>query len=387
MEIFRKIFAKAKRAANLLFRAKKIWHWPSPVDVLIYDSAGSEYFVGYLRTWRVGVLHVRGETLNIFALAASLIRRGKRHGAYIDLLIEKFQPRLILTFIDNASAFWSIKERHPGVTTMFVQNGFRGYYMDAFEILNGYPTETRTFTVDYMMTFGPRIGSEYSKYINGLVVPMGSLKNNQQTIRREVIPGTIAFISQFRATDGLTLGGRRFSHKEYFGDVDQAVLEFLKSYAERHGKALFVIPCSGQEIERLYFERMMSSKCNFTDEIWQCNSYEALDAAEVVVSIESTLGYESLARGNRTAFFSIRSEVTGLQGMTYGWPDVVPEEGPFWSNSFSLDAFERILNHLFSVTDEEFRREIALKKVSEHIVYDSENTTLRTCIAHVLAEC
>jgi surface carbohydrate biosynthesis protein len=385
MEIIRKIAAKAKRAANLLFRAKKIWYWPSSVDVLIYDAAGSEYFADYLRAWRVGILHVRGETLNIYALVGSFFRRGKRANAYIDLLIEKYRPRLILTFIDNNPGFWSLKERHPSVTTMFVQNGTRGYYLDAFEILDRELPQERTFHVDYMATFGSKIGCEYNKHIDGLVVPMGSLKNNQQTIKREIIPGSIAFISQFRAISGLTLGRRHFTHQEFFGDVDKPVLKFLANYAERYGKALFVIPCSCQESERRYFEHLLDRKCNFTDEVWKCNSYEALDAAEVVVAIDSTLGYESLARGNRTAIFSVRSEATGLKGMTYGWPDIFPDEGPFWSNNLSLDAFERILNHLFSVTDEEFRREMESQNVSEQIVYDPDNTALRAVFARVLA--
>ena len=44
------------------------------------------------------------------------------------------------------------------------------------------------------------------------------------------------------------------------------------------------------------------------------SSYETIDNSRVVVSIDSTLGLESLARGNRTAIFPYR-------GYFLGWDD------------------------------------------------------------------
>ena len=102
------------------------------------------------------------------------------------------------------------------------------------------------------------------------------------------------------------------------------------------------------------------------------------------MGIDSTLLYESLARGNRTAFFSFRSKKLEAPGSTFGWPGVYGDEGLFWSNNDNVNAFQRILNYLFEVSDEEWSLELKKFNVNRLMAIDKGNSKLISLIDKVL---
>ena len=121
-------------------------------------------------------------------------------------------------------------------------------------------------------------------------------------------------------------------------------------------KNLMVIPrfsktSSSRKQEEDYYNDLLSYEAQFLDVDKNFSSYHAIDMAEVVVSVDSTLGIESVARGNKTAIFSIRGDILGLKGFNYGWPSKYPDYGPFWTNKCNHESFETILNYLFNVDD------------------------------------
>lgn len=366
--------------------ARKAWRWPRQSDVLILDAAGQEFLLEYLQPRKPEVLYVRGEQINMRVLWASLFRSGKKSDAYLDCFIERVRPRLILTLIDNNAKFYSLAVRHQNIKTLFVQNGFRGYYLDVFEYLYGMKPSKDGLKVNYMMTFGSRIGAEYAQYIQGTVVPMGSLKNNRFPKGHSKKAGTIAFVSQYRNTRGLMMGGKFYNRSLVFEQTDRLVLTFLAKYSTLHGKEMVIVPCSGYykdgtlEKEKEYYNKLLGQTCVFSDWRWLGSSYDAADTAEVVVSIDCTLGYESAARGNRTAIFSIRSELLGIPGCTYGWPATYPDEGPFWTNRSDIVAFERILDHLFVINDEQWQIELSQSGFADIMIYDPGNSILQSVL-------
>ena len=109
-------------------------------------------------------------------------------------------------------------------------------------------------------------------------------------------------------------------------------------------------------------------------------SYQAVDSAEVVVSIDSTLGYESIARGRKTAIFPIRGTLLEISGRDYGWPGDFPDEGPFWTNKPDPDIFIRILDYLFKVSDEQWKKDVDSTNFSSQMEYDSGNTIFKSIL-------
>lgn len=384
--IFQRI-GKLWRFLCYFLSARKIWHWPRHSDVLILDAAGQEFLLEYLEPWNPETLHVRGEQINVRILLASLAKRGSRADAYIDCFIESVAPRLVVTWVDNNINFYFLQARNKNIRTLFVQNGPRG--SEVFEELDRMTTKNQP-RVDQMLVVAGRYVPLYTERFEGTVVPMGSLRNNMVPKRHAKRAGTIAFISQYRDTEGFVWGGKFRTRQEFFEQADKFVLAFLLEYAKTHGKELFIVPCAGHykdgtpAKERAYYNRLMGQAFRFSEWYWHGSSYNAVDTAEVVVGIDSTMGYESAARGNKTALFAMRSQILQMKDRVFAWPLPYADDGPFWTNRADTAAFSRILDHLFALSDAQWKAELEEHHFSDVLAYDPGNTILQSVLRHEL---
>lgn len=389
------IKAKLCLILRYLFVAKKSWRWPRISDVLIYDASSAEILLVYLHPWRPEILHCRGEDINVLVLLASLVRKGNRWRAYVDEFIERVQPRLVVTFVDNNPGFYTLAARHKKLKTMFIQNGYRGYYLDVFEHLSKDEAPRESYKVDYMLTFGSLTGAEYAKYIRGAVIPIGSITNNHIPRKNPNKGNILAFVSQYKQ-QGVTIGGHHFSHEEFYRKPDSLILKFLVRYASARAKKLLIVTRSRcpKELkeEQAYFCAIVGPAASFAGGDWFGDSYEAVDSAEVVVSNTSTLGLESAARNRKTAFFTIHKHIYEMRAMDLiwdrgiGWPKSCPEEGPFWTNHPDPASFERILDHLFAIDEGQWQTELADCGFADIITYDPGNTILRAVLRKELGQ-
>jgi surface carbohydrate biosynthesis protein len=381
--------AKLWRLLCYFWSARKVWRRPRHSEVLIYDRVGEKFLAEYLSEWKPEILHVRGEQICVPVVLASLFRPGNKANAYLDCYLACVQPRLVVTYVDNDIRFYSLALRNKNLRTMFVHNGPRGSEM--FKEFEQYLANGRgTLKVDVMLTVGARYIDLYRKYVEGSVLPMGSLRNNLAPKREHTRPGTIAFISQFRNTEGFFWQGKYRAREDFFEKPDRIVLSFLLDYAQRHGRQLVIIPCPGDdpsyvwENEKSYYSRLMNHDFSFTPKTWHGSSYDATDAAEVVVGIDSALGYESVARGNKTAIFSFRSQTELLPDRRFGWPLDYPDEGSFWTNAPDPHAFERILDHLFALDERQWQDEVAAVGYERLLAYDPGNGILQSALKREL---
>jgi surface carbohydrate biosynthesis protein len=367
------------------WNSKKCWSWPKQSQILIFDSCNHQILMEYIRPWHPEILHVRGEKINLPVLFSSLFMRGKKADNYKDCFIKKVQPQLIITFIDNNLSFYEISLRHSNIKTLFIQNGWRGYYADIFETLSKLnDNQLSKLKVDYMLTFGPLIGNEYARYVQGTTIPAGSIKNNQVSHTRVVNPGIIAFISQWYK-DGFYMNDIFYSQEDFFRNADFPIIQTLDYYAKTNQKKLMIIPRNLKQgelrdQEEAYFRELIGHDFEFLEPNGIYQTYEALDSAEVIVTVDSTLGYESIARGNKTAIFSVRSNLLGVVGLTYGWPGVYPEEGLFWTNNPKKDSFMKILDYLFKVDNIQWKKDVEDAKFFELMTYNAGNTILKSIL-------
>ena len=386
------IARKLWRLFLYLVKTKKTWRWPRVSDVLIYDAQGHESLLEFLSPWNPEVLHVRGEQLSIPILLTSLPGFARlNRSAYIDRFVRTVRPRLIVSYTDNDPSFYSLATRHKNITTLLIQNGIRTIYGHVFEHLDPASSARSGFKVDYMMMFGRHIGDQYARFIQGSTVPVGSLVNNSVPRRKATTPGTLAYVSQYRESQREEIDGRVFTRAEYYEQADRLVLTSLIRYAREHGKTFSIIACSNihsnrqrYDREKRYYRDLLGHDCDVLRESDQYAGYDAVDATEVVVALESTLGYESAARGNKTAFFCMRLEPWGMPGQKFGWPGGYADDGPFWTNRQDPDAFDRILDYLFSITDEEWQVQLKQQGFDDIMAYDPGNTVLRSVLRQEL---
>ena len=379
-----------------IFYAKKKWGVPKQSKVLIYDAANSEILLKYLSPWNPEFLHVRGEQFYVWIFLKSLFKKGRRIDNYIDLFIELVNPILIVTIIDNKSTFYSISLRHPKRKTLFIQNGIRSYNGDVFGELDNLqknePDILRNFFVDYMLVIGSICGDRYAKYIKGNVLVTGSVKNNFVIRKNSPKKNTIAFISQWRDTTRVYDGTSYLSFEDVFQKADNIVLQCLNEYAKKNRKRLFFILCyrgdkeSNTLKEKAYYKKLLGGEIEILSGEEPFSSYNAIDMAEVTIGIDSTLCYEAIARGGKAGIFPLRSTLTRLWDLRYGWPADFPGEGPFWTNKADPKSINRILDYLFEVNEEKWRNDLESTKFSSIMSYDSGNMKLNAIFKKELGD-
>ena len=393
------LIKKLWRYLCYFFLTEKVWTWPQQSEVLIYDAANSAVLMEYLKPWNPEILHVRKEKINMLVLLKSFFKKGKRSDAYIDCFIDKVHPSLVITTIDNVPIFYKISGRHSNVKTLFLQNGLRSYFEDVFGVLENLDFDTKnTFFVDYMLVFGSAIVEQYSKYLKGRFFLAGSIKNNLVPKINSSQPGVIAFIGHWRPiTTGRVIGDRFYSFEDIWTRSDTLIIQCLMHYAKKNDKRLKIIPSfhfsneyslkyyqkSASDLlskEKNYYKEIMGIQPEFSETSVPYPSYKALDSAEIVVSVDSTLAYESVARYNKTAFFTIRSAFLEKHDFAYGWPGDFPDVGPFWTNKPDTDIFIRILDYLFEISDEQWKKDLESTNFSSLMEYDPGNTIFKSIL-------
>jgi len=388
-------YRKILRYLNFFLFSKKIWHYPRKSKILIFDAESKEFLLEYTKSWNPEILEVRGKILNIPVFFSSLLINGNKINAYLDTYISKVSPKLIITFIDNNQKFYQLKNRHKNITTLLLQNGWRSYYRDIFELLDKkkiLALNKPEYKIDYMMLFGKIVSFEYKKHIDSSFLSIGSLKNNHVPITAKSYLDTIVFISQWE--EGIIeVNGKYLSQNEYGKPIDKPIHNFLSEYSKKNNKRILILPRKNKndptrKNEEKYYEELYKS---FNDKTPQFinktsfhSSYQAIDSAGVVVGIDSTLLYESLSRGNRTSIFSARGNLLGVHGFSYGWPGKFSPKGLFWSDHINKEYFYKIFNYLFSVSDNQWKIDLNIHFPKELMFYDPGNKILKNFIKSTL---
>ena len=348
--------------------SEKKWQLPKKAQILIYDSVNKEILKPYLKKYTQATLALRGEFINIPCLILASLKwsfwNGDLLDAYIDSYIERVKPIVVITATDNNKRFYSISKRFPNLKTIFLQNGLRFISGDIF----GKLTKSDNYHVDYMLVASEAIGTLYLNYISGKFIVAGILTNNAAITSTKIKTGDVLFISQLsnnvKNDDVFFIknNGTSISSSTFFS-AEIKVLKFLSKWCAENNKILKICgrEKSKDNYEKYFYINCLSeSKC-----IWKYiprknnySSYKLVDAAHIVISIDSTLGYEAITRGKRTAFFSCRGDDLEDSSCGFGWPLNLPDSGPIWTNKQNELEFQlpKIMNYLNTVSESEWKK-------------------------------
>jgi surface carbohydrate biosynthesis protein len=141
---------------------------------------------------------------------------------------------------------------------------------------------------------------------------------------------------------------------------------------------------TSQEKE-FYADLLRGSEWEYMPRSDQYTSYKLVDAAKIVVFIDSTLGYESIGRGKKTASFSCRGVNLGREGTQFGWPGNFQNNGPFWTNEQDEQQFQRVMDYLNTVSDEEWEQ-AREPYASELMEFDPGNTRFAALLQQLLTK-
>lgn len=372
-----------------------MWRKPPHRDALIYDRSGTEFLLRILSPEHTEILDIRGESLNVRVLLKMLLGRQISLYNYACEYIELVNPSIVITFTDTNTNFYRLKTEFPEITTIAIQNGIRtnfGPRSDTgfFDLLQRANQQTN-LSVDYMCLFGKAIASKYRPWLNAQFVSVGGLRSNTVNIKiHSSARKGIKIVSQYPPswTNNSDVCQYYRTHPVSFSKLYEAetyVARFLAQYCKDHALEFTVCGKRDQSStdERDFFSRAIGPlPWKFIPRDASASSYESLESASVIVTVDSTLGYEFLGRGSRVAFFSIRgtliSQLIGVpvEDLNFGWPLQLGSHGSFWTNTPSESEFARVLDYLTTVEDQEWAREID-KYTDDLMVFDQGNTVLR----------
>ena len=366
---------KILRLSNYLFRFKFSFRYPTNKAVLLVHKEGLELLAHFVESTSISVANP--ERPNVFVLLRMLFHKKKGLLGYLNAYISLVKPKVVLTFIDNDISFYQLKEGFPKVAFVSIQNGLRNDFAraDNFGFLSQLDSVSKDerLSATTICTFGDATGEQYSKYINATTKTIGSLKNNLYENHSKEKQFDITFISQHPPSSIETEPGRvYFGHSsvsfESYYRIEFEVVKFLGDYCQQHNLRLAVSGKreNGFGTERdFYLGALGPNPAVFIPRDSNFSTYDTLSATGIIVTIDSTVGYEFLSRGQRVAFFSSRINsansnlASTIRDTNFGFPLQLEDRGPFWSNIGGAPEYERILDHLRAVTDKEWAPEIA----------------------------
>ncbi len=280
---------------------------PEKVDILLYDQ-GIKFnylFQRSFKKFKFDIFYRRYESINIYIMFKTILRSQLKNIKinYLKNYIEETSPKVIVTCNDIDSTFYQIKNIiNPKVIMIALQLNFR--ISSDFKSFTKMKNE---YKVDYLFTFSNFFSNYYSKILTSKkIIPAGSFMNNYYTKNlKKKKKYDILFISQFKRN--------LFEKKIYY--KEKKLLEILQKYCSKNKKKFKIAIktldnssyneeenfINSQNIYIKYFR--IVKKNNLLSYSKNFSNYKNLDMAKVVLTMDSTLGLEAFARGNKVLAF------------------------------------------------------------------------------------
>lgn len=382
---------------------KLIWRRPPRSEIVVFDRYATQGLLPILDADTYSVFENRRSVLHIVALLHMLLRGRASWRDYCISYLRLAKARIVVTGIDSNATFYTLKHSLPDVRFIAIQNGIRG---------NGSPVKNGDLwtmiaesphqppTVDIIATFGRLHSRQYERHVRCRTVEIGSSRSNLipvQTPAQRHAQKRIGFISNFSGQphegifpDGsaspiaMYLGTREVSAKEYFA-ADATVASVVADICNANGWDLHILGRRTAEFphERAFFAQACGRFAHeFFEKTSEESSYQRLDACDLVVSIDSTLGYEMIARGTRTVFVAARAMLLGgeeSRQFTFGFPGAFESSGAFWTKSVDRGEIDGMMARVISMSNDEWQRISGFVR-EELMTFDADNRKLRAAV-------
>lgn len=369
------MFALLRKAKSLISLVKNV-RVAIPTDskeILIWDKNMLHIFTVLFES-RYLFLPIRGEVIYLDILLRALLDFERKSSPlfvrYSLAAIEKVKPKLVITGTDNNPYFYTLKPlcRYPNVKFASVQNARRVRRRDLF----GFEPLPR-MAVDKVFAFSHPVAGLYRALLgkDTQIEVFGSLKasfflNFKDSLAQKMpkLPDKpyICFVSEYHPPPPLSaeiveqdLLGRDLRFDEYFL-AERLMLPALAKFARQNKMPIVVALRRTMKSEADYFQELLTD----ADLTLVCrddwSSYFAIAKAEVVVSVDSTLGYEAFALGAKCYMTSFRVQDSASPEKRFAWPAEVSLSGPVWQNFWDEQLFLKKMGELLGMTTEEYLR-------------------------------
>ena len=342
------------------------------------------------------------ERLNVWVALRMLLSRNLSEFSYYRAFLRWRKPKFVITMEDNNVTFYATKLILPECKTLAIQNGVRNAHSHSADSnfkLDLQRLNQEGYDADVIGTLGG-LGSTF--YRGALpssrvkLVEMGHVMNNALSVSDEV--GTqsgrrLVFISKFpnRGESGIDndwnskvifyMHQAALTAKQYY-NVEGIVAQVCAAVAGEQSMKFVVLGKrpAWQVGEFNYFaEHLQGLSWQYLPSSNQASSYEAIRPSDVIVNVDSTLGYELFSRGLRVAFVAARMHAAGhpeIVEQRFGYPLLEESSGPFWTSEASDSEIRRVIKTAISVDEEQW---LKMTDSARQMLFQYDRGNARLC--------
>ena len=370
-----------------------IFRRPQQAPVVIYPKGkSSDILLEYLDKAQVIVTNPWEGSLNLPTILRMLLSFKFSRFHYLIAYLQLTRAKFVITTTDNDITFYRIKKYLPAVTTIAIQNGLRGNYSSSNS--TGFLIEISQeaeLACDYILAFGKTMGLEFQKHIKTEFIAVGSIRNNSFTPSSAIQEANqLVYISQLtnRALKPdeqfADFMGNPISYQEFYG-AEKQICDYLAKYCVERGLKFLVC---GKQNSTFTAEQDFFKPHEVSGRNEPFSSYELLNAAEILVSLDSAIGYEFLSRGNRVVIVGGRfshhpnKTVREMPDVKFGFPAELPTDGPFWISGLSESDLKERLDSVRSMSGESWTD--LIKPYQDLLMrFDPDNQILRKTFSDI----
>ncbi len=374
---------------------------PRRVRLVYFGRIGLGILRNYVTETDVAIYENPRERLNVWVALRMLLSRDLSEFSYYRAFLRWRKPKFVITMEDNNVTFYATKIILPECKTLAIQNGVRNAHSHSADSnfkIELQQLNQRGYDADVIGTLGG-LGSAFYRGAlpNSTVrlVEIGHVMNNALSVSGEPEAQAIrrlVFISKFpnRGESGIDnewdskvifyMHQAALTAEQYY-NVEGIVARHCAELATEQSMQFVVLGKrpSWQVGEYRYFaEKLRGVNWQYSPSDSQASSYEAIRPNDVIVNVDSTLGYELFSRGLRVAFVAARMYAAGhpeIVEQRFGYPLINESSGPFWTSEATEAEIRRVISTAISVDEERWLKMIDSER-QLLFQYDCANTRL-----------
>ena len=171
-----------------------------------------------------------------------------------------------------------------------------------------------------------------------------------------------------------------------FYNAEHKLLPLLNDFCIKNNLLLRICGGSESENEKDFFQNILNDKnWEYIERKNTYSSYNEIDNADLVVFIDSTLGYEAMGRGLKVGAFTIRGEDLETDDHDFGYHSNLSKKGIFWTNECNINEMKRIMEFLLKISDEEWFQ-FSSPFTNKLMAYDNNNSIFLNILNKITKE-
>jgi surface carbohydrate biosynthesis protein len=384
------------------------FRWPRKRRLLFIGRTGQSLLRTYISESDFDTYVSPRSELNIWVALHAIMTGSVSTRGYLKSYLRFAQPAFVVTFEDNALEFYLAKVFAPWCKTLAIQNGRRDTHSDVDStdiwqlIRESVPS---THAPDVVLTHGRPWSVYYRDALSGgktRIVEVGSVRSNAIPVpatARDHTERRLIFISSFpnlgsrgdfSRVANETFGywrGVPLSYAQFYS-VEALVAQHCAQLANESNLPFVVLGKrpSWQRGEYNYFAAALRGfKWSYAPAELDSSSYDFVRFNDVIVNVDSTLGYELFARGHRVVFVAGRMSTAGVPSVRdteFAYPLMNETHGEFWSNFATFEETQRVISYAVSTTDADWQE--ATRQLQADIMpFDPGNQLLCSMLTEV----